>query len=337
MTGNPPADAVASDARLRVYDFHRLRLGCFSNDSVACALEARLGRFARCEPGPCDLHFDYRIVAQDGQRAARVPTEDARVVYESRAGQVLYSDQSDRMFIRTVWPISADCDPVTGETTTSIVGPIDQHLWALSHPLFTLPLIEMLKRRERYSLHAAGVARGGKGLLIPGASGSGKSTLALALARAGFDFLGDDMLFLENTEDGLRALAFPESFDLTDFSVRLFPELLDLWRVERQPGWPKHALRVDQRFGAEIAWQCRPVALVCPRVAQSGRSTLRQMDRAEAFLELLPNVLLTEATSSQSHVAALSQLVAECACYRLETGTDFAELAVLLGAVLERA
>jgi hypothetical protein len=321
--------------RLRVYDFHKLRLGCFADEALTPALDARLGRFAQTDSGPCDVRFDYRRVAVGEPHAAPAASEDARPVYESAMGKVLYSDRADRMFISSTWPIRAACDPGSGETTISVAGAVEEHLWALSHPLMTIPLIETLKRRGRFSVHAAGLALGDKGLLIPGSSGSGKSTLALALARAGFGYLGDDMLFLVREGDGLRALAFPEAFDLTDDTVRLFPDLVDLLQVEKQPGWPKRQLRAEERFGAEIVWQCRPVALVFPRVAGCERSTLTPMDRGEALMEILPNILLTEPASSQQHLDALAKLVATCACYRLETGTDFSELATRLRGLLE--
>ena len=150
--------------------------------------------------------------------------------------------------------------------------------------------------------------------------------------REGFAFLGDDMLFL--SENGRRALAFPEALDLTDGTIRLFPELADLLDQPLLPGWPKRQLRAERRFNAEIAWDCEPVALVFPRVGRGGRSLIEPMDRGEALLELAPNILLTEATSSQAHLDALGGLVASCDCYRLETGSDFADLAARLRAML---
>jgi hypothetical protein len=328
---------METTGRLRVYDFHGLRLGCFANPAVTDALAARLGRFAYGDSGPCDIRFDYAAVRGQEHAVDPAPPPDARVIYESNMGKVLYSDSVDRLFISSVWPIHAVCDPRSGETTIFVDGDVGEHLWALSHPLLTIPLIETLKRRGHFSVHAAAVVRGGKGLIIPGSSGSGKSTLALALARAGFGFMGDDMLFLVRAGTGLRALALPEAFDLTDQTVSLFPDLRDLLQVEKQPGWPKHQLHVDERFGAPIAWQCEPKVLVFPRVAASGQSAISAMDRKEALFELLPNILLTESDSSQQHLDALTQLVANSACYRLETGTDFGELATRLAALLEAA
>jgi hypothetical protein len=328
---------MEASGRLRVYDFHGLGLGCFADLAVTNALASRLGRFAHGDSGPCDIRFDYESVPAGQHDACQKPPPDARVIYESALGEVLYSDVADRLFISSVWPIRAVCDPRAGETTISIEGDVGEHLWALSHPLLTIPLIEKLKRRAHFSVHAAAVARGGKGLVIAGSSGSGKSTLALALARAGFAFMGDDMLFLVRAGTGLRALALPEAFDLTDHTVSLFPDLGDLLQVEKQPGWPKYQLHVDERFGADIAWHCEPKLLVFPRVAASGRSVLSPMDRSEALFELLPNILLTESDSSQQHLDALGQLVASSACYRLETGTDFGALAARLETLLESA
>jgi energy-coupling factor transporter ATP-binding protein EcfA2 len=322
----------SSGPRSRVYDFHGLRLGCSGDESVLVALAARLGRFASDDGEQADLHFHYQIEARSDLASAT--PDDGRVVYESPMGEVLYSESADRLFITAKWPITAECDPVLGRVTIRVSGSVREHAWALSHPLFTIPLIEMLKRRNRFSVHAAGVAVHGRGILIPGSSGSGKSTLALALARAGFGFLGDDMLFLERGSGRLEALGFPEAFDLTDDTVRLFPELGDLLASERETGWPKRQLRAEDRYGAEIVWRCQPSMLVFPRVAHAEQSHLATLDPGEALLELVPNILLTESASSQRHLEALSELVSSSPCYRLETGTDFADLAAHLRQLL---
>jgi hypothetical protein len=324
---------LPSGARSKVFDFHGLRLACSAGDRLMKALEARLGQFQPASAGDSDFQVEYRPEPGGSPPPATPP--DSRVVYESPMGQVLYSQTADRLFVTSTWPITAECDPVAGRATIRVYDDEERHSWALSHPLLTIPLIESLKRRHRFSVHAAGVAWRGRGLLIPGSSGSGKSTLALALARAGFGFLGDDMLFLVRDQEGLVALGFPEEFDLTDQTVKLFPELGDLLAVEREEGWPKRRLRVDERYGAPIVWQTRPRILVFPRVAGAARSHLTPMDPGDALLELVPNILLTEPASSQRHLDALSELVSRSVCYRLETGTDFDDLAGRLRSLLE--
>ena len=86
--------------------------------------------------------------------------------------------------------------------------------------MLTILLVEMLKRRGCYSMHAAGFSKDGKVILIPGTSGAGKSTLAITLLRGGFGYLSDDMVFLRRSSDGLRVLGFPEDVDVSDQTIR---------------------------------------------------------------------------------------------------------------------
>jgi hypothetical protein len=78
-------------------------------------------------------------------------------------------------------------------------------------------LIEMLMDCVMYDLadrcnaglmlHAAAVSWNGKGVLLPGQSGAGKSTLATWLTLEGFDYLSDEMVFIQKssfTMDGFN-------------------------------------------------------------------------------------------------------------------------------------
>ncbi|WP_055530115.1 hypothetical protein [Streptomyces graminilatus] len=60
-------------------------------------------------------------------------------------------------------------------------------------------------------LHASAVVRGGRALLSFGPKGAGKTTTALLLARAGFELLANDRVFIR-TEDGtVRILPWPSA------------------------------------------------------------------------------------------------------------------------------
>jgi hypothetical protein len=195
--------------------------------------------------------------------------------------------------------------------------------------------VELLKRRGLYGLHAGGVCRDGRALLLPGTSGSGKSTLTLALARAGFGFLGDDTLFLApRPGEGVRILAFPDEFDLTEQTLAFFPELAALFGDAPRTGWRKRQVRAERAYGAPVVWECAPAVLVFPQVAGTPASELTPLSPGEALLELAPNVLLTEGRSSQGHLDVLAELVERSACYRLATGTDLEAAVELLGGLL---
>jgi hypothetical protein len=141
-------------------------------------------------------------------------------------------------------------------------------------------------------------------------------------------------VFLRAGSDGVRALAFPEDIDFTDATAGFFPALDE--RPQRDD-WPKRQLAADELAGVRTASECHPCALVFPSIGRSASSRLRPMTAAEALLELAPNVLLTDPSSSQAHLDALAGLVRQCTCVRLDTGRDFAALSDRLGEFVAEA
>jgi hypothetical protein len=315
----------------RSFGLHGLSLGVSGLENVAAAVAARLARLPAGDPAGSALRFEFT--------ADRLPDRPAhgRPVYDPPGGEVLYCDGPDVLYIRLGDRMAALCEPAHGRTRIAVREPREEDVWMLSHPMFTLPLAELAKRRGLFSLHAAGLALGGRALVLPGTSGAGKSTLAVALARAGFGFMGDDTLFLTLPPEqpgGLRLLAFPDEVDLTDESAAFFPELAPHLTSPGHDGWKKRQLQAERLAGARLVWDAAPGALVFPRVSGREESRLLPMERDEALLELAPNVLLTEPRSSQAHFDALAALAAASDCYRLETGRDLPAAARLLRGVL---
>lgn len=299
------------------YSFHGLSLRVSAPDEVLRAFHARFASLPQDGDGPPDLLFEVR--SDPLERPER-----ARPVYEPPDGEVVYDDGRDLLYLRQ-GRLSALCEPAAGRVRFSArcaggaEGAEGEELWVLSHPLLSVPMMELLKRRGLFGVHAAGAGLDGRALVLAGTSGSGKSTLSMALVRAGFGFLGDDTLFL----DGRRVLAFPDEIDLTEESVGFFPGIAPRLTA----GWRKRQLRADP---GRIVWESEPAVLVFPRVSGRPRSELRPIDSGEALLELAPNVLLTEPASSQAHLDALAGLARASRCYRLETGTDLDEAVRLL-------
>jgi hypothetical protein len=315
-------------------DFHGLTLEVTSEDvAVGAAVHDRLRRFPDASDRRPDLRFEYH----DRGEAINRPPGEGRPVYDTLRGEVTYFPPGDHLYVDAGQGVHLLAEPSAGRACVSLGHRRPPDLWLLSRPMFTLPLLESAKRRGRFGLHAAGVAVEGQGILLPGSSGTGKSTLAIALVRAGMDFLGDDMVFLCPVDGGVRGLAFPDDIDFTDATARFFPELDALPRRGLRDGWPKRRASVDQLAGACLAFDCRPCALVFPRIGAAASSRLEPMTPPEALLELAPNVLLTDPSSSQAHLDALTLLACQCACFRLYTGQDFDALADRLGTLVAQA
>jgi hypothetical protein len=315
-------------------DFHGLpvRVEADWPDVVDALAERLRGLEATSADGP-GLTFQYRL-ANDPGKALPYPVGQARPVYETPHGQVHYFNGGDTLFLDYGGFARLLIEPLSGKAQI-VFRPDTEALWLISHPLFTLALVELLKRRGFYSIHAAGLARGGKSLLLAGTSGAGKSTLTVALLERGLDLLGDDMAFLRCEPEGVRVLAFPDEIDITPHTLGMFPRLQTRVSNVGRPGWRKLQLHAHNLGTPKVAWESEPKVLVFPTIGDCEDSSLEALSCREALLELAPNVLLTEPASSQAHLSALTALISSSDCYRLLTGTNLDAAAQLLDAALQ--
>lgn len=320
----------------RTYSFHGIPISLCGPGEAVTLVEARLRRFPPALTAAPEATFEFCRPQNGEGHAVERPAGESRPFYELPGGEASYYQGSERLYISYYRDrVRALCDLTRGYTRLSYLRADAYSLYLVSHFLVTVSLIEVLKRRGLYNVHAAGLSVNGRGLLLSGNSGAGKTTLAVALVRAGFDFLSDDTLFLTTGRGDLRVLSFPDQSDVADETVSMFPELRDAANPAGFRVGPKSQIRVEDVYGVNTVWECRPAVVVFPRIGHAARSVLTPVDRDEALLELLPNMFLTQAASSQAHLDALTRLAREARCYRLETGRDFDALAERLRALVQ--
>ena len=319
----------------QTYGFHGINLEVSSSAAIATCLDARFQMLP--SNGECTetLFFDFESVSNSKVHRVGKPSGQAKPFYQLEGGEASYFEAEDLLYLCYGDRVRVLCSPDSGVTYFSVLEPETENLWLASHLLFTICLVEILKRRGLYSLHAGGFSANGKCLLIPGTSGAGKSTLTVASLRANFDYMSDDMVFLNGGADGCQVLAFPEEVDVSDQTAGFFPELSFLLSVPKRCGWRKRQIHPIQVYGAKVASVARPVAVVIPRIAAAETSVVTRMYPDEALLEMVPNVLLTEPNSCRAHLDALRGLVTSTPCYRLETGRDFDELSIRFQELLQ--
>jgi hypothetical protein len=326
---------VSKNQRTQTYGFHGLNLRVSSSAAIAACLDARFQMLPSNGEYAETIFFDFESVSDTKGHRFGKPPGRAKPFYQLVGGDASYFEAEDQLYLCYDDRVRVLCNPGSGSACFSVLEPEIDNLWLASHLLFTICLVEILKRRGLYSLHAGGFSANGKCLLIPGTSGAGKSTLTVASLRANFDYMSDDMLFLISRPDGFRALAFPEEVDVSDQTAGFFPELSFLLRSPKRCGWRKRQIHPIQVYGAKVVPEARPAAVVIPRIAEAETSVVTRMDPDKALLEMVPNVFLTEASSCRAHLHALRELVTSTPCYRLETGRDFDRLSVLFRELLE--
>ncbi len=286
------------------YTFHDVSIAIASDhQELSDALHARLRSIASARQSVCDIVFEFRGVSSPSRHNVPGPSGRTRPIHSVPLGQASYAAEQDQLYVVCDNRIRVLCDLRLNRTVVSYVRSDPQSVSLAAHAMFTTALSELLKRRRRFSVRVAGLGAVGTGLLFPSASDADKSMLIAALMKAGFDFVAEDMIFLEQNPSGLSMLPFPDG--LGGAATALAPP-------------------------------CRPSAVVFPRATDAARSRIAKLNPDEALSELRPNVLHTEPRSSQEHLDLLTALVNGCGCYRLEMGRDQEDLPNLLRSLTNR-
>lgn len=204
--------------------------------------------------------------------------------------------------------------------------------------LFHLALIELLRRRGLYTIHATALEKNGRGVLIPGNSGRGKTTSFISLLRSGYRYLSDDHPLLRDAGDHVDLLPFPIKINVTEDTIAFFPELRNAPDHLLHPGFPKRAFYAEELYSTAIGEHCRPSLVLFPHVVDAPHSHLEPLSKSRALELLLPQALLVyDQDVARREFQVLAKLVQQVDCYRLHFGRDILDLPKLITPLLEEA
>jgi hypothetical protein len=167
--------------------------------------------------------------------------------------------------------------------------------------------------------HAAGLAAGGRGIVLPGPSGSGKSTLSAGLARAGLAYLSDELVALELA--GGRLLPYAKPITIKAGSFAALDALAEGWAGVEWAG--EERLLPVGGAGVTVGHACEPGFIVVPRYEKGAPTRLAPLSATEAFVALAVNAVNFKAHGTAG-TDALGALVARCECVTL-TMSDLGE------------
>jgi hypothetical protein len=192
--------------------------------------------------------------------------------------------------------------------------------WTLSHRVFYVPVLEIIRALGGCYIHAGCVCRGDECILLCGGSGHGKSTLTYALSRARYSYLSDDAVFIQNgLNSGLDMFAFPEKIKLDRNSRSHFPEFQGFTRA---PG--KMEIPLKQTSIRNVAVGGRPFAILFVSLNHEKGSRIAQISRSEALLRLIgQSVSITSREGIERNLDLLKRLVESSRSYDFQLGASF--------------
>jgi hypothetical protein len=191
--------------------------------------------------------------------------------------------------------------------------------------IFTYAVLTMLRFRGFFGLHAAALARQGRGCLVVAPSGGGKSTAALSLLRAGWSLVSDDSVLLRRSRGGVIALALRREMYLKRPDAGA--PVGEPWQRLLFPDREFFKLEVGSAYPERVCPACTPAVLLFPALEGTAATTFEDMEPADAMFELLEHSTVAdlEPTQTPAHVRVLAQLVGQSRALRMSAGSDVLE------------
>jgi hypothetical protein len=185
-----------------------------------------------------------------------------------------------------------------------------------------------LRRGGLYVLHAAGVVEPetGAGLVVVGNSNSGKSSLTIRLASAGWRYLSDDMLVLDEADGAVEAWALRRIFSVSSASLAN----CDLSRLDAALGAPansdpnKRKLEPSITFPDGFVESCRPRVLLFPTLTGEAASRVAKISSGEAMARLIRQCPWAsyDTGTARAHLRVLGMLAKQSTSFLLDAGRD---------------
>jgi len=176
-----------------------------------------------------------------------------------------------------------------------------------------------LEEQGRYLIHAAGLAHGGRGMLLAGAGGSGKSTTAFRCLSAGLQYLGDDYVVIGN-QDGYSLHSLYQTGKLDARSLDGMPVLKKgVWIPAVDPG-QKTVLLAGSVFHRNMQKQCPLDAIVFPRIDDTVPTAVREISPREAYLAMAPGTLFQQAGRKRKVSMMLAELSRSLPLFEITLG-----------------
>jgi len=194
-----------------------------------------------------------------------------------------------------------------------------------------LALYFMLEWRGFLGIHGAAICRNGRALLLRAPSGQGKTTLAYAAARARFQALAEDVVWVDLKGELLWGI--PASFHLLPDARELFPELRPLEALAQLNGERKLTVDLRSVRPGSVVTSGRPGPVVMLRRVPGQASRLKRVAVDDAYEEWLAGCSSREqdAPDYRRKVRSLLRIGA----YRLHFGDDIDAALDLLEPLLD--
>jgi len=190
--------------------------------------------------------------------------------------------------------------------------------------------------RDMQLVHGAAVGTERGAVLLTGKGGSGKSTTALGTALNGLDYLGDDYVICQLSEQRPTVHSLYNTAKINPDTLHWLPGIGERLCNPESLQQEKAVLNLAQHYPQLVCHQRPLKAVLLPTVTDSQESTLTPVRPALAMLAISPTTVFQLPGANQGSLKFMKQLVETLPCYQLKLGTDSAQIADLLKRWIEK-
>jgi hypothetical protein len=220
----------------------------------------------------------------------------------------------------------------TARTAFGSIAPalLGQPAIASRHALDTFMLVALL-REPLGMLHASGLVKDGRVVLLVGPHGAGKSTTALHLIRAGYRLISDTLIFARVAGDRLEIMGYAVGeLKLTAEGRALSPELPgdggDLSIDGRRKPIFDLSVLMPERIETGVVFP-RAVTLCLVRRSADTRTHLQPLDEDIMLHQIIRDTsYLDEIDVMAQNLSVIDRLIKPAQNYMLELGSDPGEI-----------
>lgn len=188
------------------------------------------------------------------------------------------------------------------------------------------------------SIHAGLVSQDRNGLLFVGSGGTGKTTSSISSFLAGFGYLGDDFVGIEQRPDGqFKGHGLYSSCLVNNEHVKRFPALSGKALPSHHAHDEKSVVYLAALGIAQMKHEAPVSGIVMPRIVGSGKTGFRRARKAETLLRMAPSSIMSLPIVVENALDRLSSLVEAVPCFWLDLGGDINDIPTVVGRIFDEA
>lgn len=203
-------------------------------------------------------------------------------------------------------------------------------------PLLGASLVEILRYSGYFFLHAAAIKVDNVSYLICGDGGTGKTTATLSLVREGFQYVGDDSLFLRDDNGIITISPLYTHVHVDGNLANRFPEITK-GKNPKIPNGRKVPVNISAHYPDAFLPSLNPNVIVFPAITSDRMSKIIPITQTDIFKRLLKQTALpVEKHIAREQLKILQTLVSQTKGFALHSGRDVYDDSSLLVSLLKK-